>query len=249
MIYDAPIYDLDELARYNLHTHTTFSACARPEMTLKNIVAAAEAAGLEMIALTDHYNHRNFDAKYLRQIARLKNEFVATGSKLRVLFSSELSCWGAGQFLEKQGTRDSLDYGLYTCNHYHLDFWEHPADTSPRGYAVHLLKCAEACIESGRAECIAHPLIGRFVRLYHDPTEITRAMEDGELYGLCALAAKRGVALELNAGAVMGDPGLFTRLWKFGKEAGTTFHFGTDAHRLVEIDTRKYLPELKRILE
>ena len=47
-------YDIDELAKYNTHIHTHFSRCAKPEMIVADIVKAADAAGLEIIALTDH---------------------------------------------------------------------------------------------------------------------------------------------------------------------------------------------------
>ena len=53
-IYETPVYDLDELARYNLHIHTAFSRCARADMLIDAIAAQAVADGIEMIALTDH---------------------------------------------------------------------------------------------------------------------------------------------------------------------------------------------------
>ena len=43
-------YDIDELAKYNTHIHTHFSRCAKPEMIVAEIVKAADAAGLEIIA-------------------------------------------------------------------------------------------------------------------------------------------------------------------------------------------------------
>ncbi len=39
-------YDLDALARMNLHVHTAFSHCADRAMTLPAIVSEAEKAGL-----------------------------------------------------------------------------------------------------------------------------------------------------------------------------------------------------------
>ena len=47
-------YDIDELAKYNTHIHTHFSRCANPETIIAVIVKAADAAGLELIALKDH---------------------------------------------------------------------------------------------------------------------------------------------------------------------------------------------------
>lgn len=246
-IYKEPVYDLNELARYNLHVHTTFSGCAQPEMTVEAICKTAEEAGVEMIALTDH-NTFDWDDEYMAQIAQLKKEYAALNTKVKVLFSSELSCYGVGKFVEKEETAKALDYRLVSCNHFHLDYWGKPEDTSARGYAVFALELVKSAMESRRYDCIAHPLIGRFVKHIEDRTEVSRAMTDNELGEICELSAKTETALEINVGAVLGDPALFRRLWNLGREAGATFHFGTDAHRLVNIDTRTHLADIQKIV-
>ena len=50
MYIHAPCFDLDELARDNLHIHTSFSRCAKPEMTVENIFAEAARIGYRTIA-------------------------------------------------------------------------------------------------------------------------------------------------------------------------------------------------------
>ena len=47
MYIHAPCFNLDELARDNLHIHTSFSRCAKPEMTVENIFA--EAARISLV--------------------------------------------------------------------------------------------------------------------------------------------------------------------------------------------------------
>lgn len=248
MIYSKPVYDLDELARYNLHVHTHFSGCGKPEMVIPAIIAEAERAGLLMIALTDHYNYFEFDRGYMRQIEILKNYAEWTITDLKILYGSELSAYAPGRQLESLDTNRALDYRLYSCNHYHLDFWGHPEDKTPRGYALYSMRIIRELAASGRAECVAHPLIGRFVHCCDDKTEVTRAITDAELYELSVHMRDNGVAWEINVGAVLGDPVFGRRLWNIGKEAGAKFHLGTDAHRLCDIDTRNRLPELKRVL-
>ena len=44
----------------------------------------------------------------------------------------ELSGYGIGKTLEGDKLRNALDYRLYSCNHYHLDFWEQAAEITPR---------------------------------------------------------------------------------------------------------------------
>ena len=53
MFFTKGIYDLDELAHYNLHIHTNFSGCAKDEMSFENIVSTATKAGLEPVFLTE----------------------------------------------------------------------------------------------------------------------------------------------------------------------------------------------------
>ena len=49
MFFHEKSYDIDELMRHNMHIHTTFSGCAKPEMTLNDIVRTAE--GLDAAVL------------------------------------------------------------------------------------------------------------------------------------------------------------------------------------------------------
>ena len=247
-IFSEPVYDLDELARYNLHIHTAFSACANPEMKAQAIVQTAEKLGLVQIALTDHYDHFDRDKEYLAQIDALKKAVAETNTRVKVLYGFELSCYGVGKFLEKDETNQSLDYRLVSCNHYDRPWWHKPEDPSPRGCAVHTMNIVKSALESRRYDCIAHPLIGRFCRHLPDRTEVTKAMTDNELGEICELAVSSGTSLELNTGAVRFDPEFFRRLWNLGREVGVTFHYGTDAHGLDDIDTRQYLPLIKKIL-
>ncbi len=248
MIYAEPVYDLDTLAKVNLHIHTHYSHCAKREMLVPDIIRAAEKAGLTAIALTDHFNDADSDEAYMEQIDTLKNEAAGTGTDLKILFGFELSAYGIGKYREKIETNRALDYRLYSCNHFQQAYWEHPEDRSPRGYAEFSLAIVNALLGSGRADCVAHPLIGKYIKCFADRTEVSRAYKDSEIGDMAARARSRGVALELNTGAVLGDPALARRLWNLGREAGATFHFGTDAHSLDKIDTKTRIDEIKKIL-
>lgn len=243
-----PIYDIDALSGAGLHIHTTFSGCAKPEMTLPCIVEAAESAGLHTIALTDHYNDNIDDGEFLRRTAILRAQAKEIHTNLTILFGGELSAYAVGKTLEGQATRDALDFCLYSANHYHLGFWEQPEDKSPRGYAVHALKNVASLLRSGKPDCIAHPLMGGYIRSLDDPHEMTALITDSELGDLLTLARESETAFELNAGAIMGDPALARRIWNIGREVGVSFTLGMDAHRLVNIDPHPVLPEIKRIL-
>ncbi len=241
-------YDLDALAAHNLHIHTVFSHCAKPEMTLAPIIETAQAAGLETIALTDHFNTDISNKQFLRHIASLRSKAETVSSRVKILFGGELSAYSPGETLENEAVRQALDYRLYSCNHYHLDFWGQPDDKTPRGYAEYSLRVISSVIVNGSADCIAHPLIGRFVKVFEDKTLITKAVTDNELGALFELSNQYRTAWEINTGAVLGDPDFARRLWHIGKEVGVVFCYGTDAHLLKNIDTAQRLPEIKEIL-
>jgi len=242
-------YDLDCLARKNLHIHTCFSSCAKPEMNTLDIIARARTCGLEEIALTDHYNGDIDADRFLARVDYLRRSVHKTQGTLKVLIGSELSCFAPGKTLEPEKIREALDFRLYACNHYHLGFWGQPADVSPRGYALHSIETVGNLIESGKAHCIAHPFIGRFIKAHDDPAAVTREISDSELGSLLERSARKGCAWELNFGAVRSDPDFARRFWHLGKEAGTVFTIGTDAHSLCDIDPSRLLPEIKNILQ
>jgi len=179
----------------------------------------------------------------------LRQEAAEYDSSIKVLYGAELSAYGIGRVLEPIEVNRALDYRLYSYNHYHLDFWEHPADKSPRGYVNHGLEILRQLILSGLADCIAHPFFGRFINISEDKTLITKEMSDKELGDIMELGRDHGVAWEINLGAILGDTEFARRYWNIGKEIGVIFHFGTDAHRLASIDTREALELLKPILD
>lgn len=241
-----PCFDIDELVKENLHVHTPFSGCAKPEMRVKAIVKRAEELNLERVALVDHFNHKNTPMVEKNIADRFIVELTET--KIPFLYGAELSVYGVGKWLDSDETNAALDYRLYAANHYHLDFWEQPNEKTPRGYAEHTVKVLEALIKACRADCIAHPIHGGYVEALPDKNSLAAAVTDEELYTLMLLAKKHKVAWEINIGEALMDPELTKRLWRFGKEIGSVFHFGTDAHRIENMDTRAHIDELRRLL-
>ena len=228
-------YDLSELARSNWHIHTNFSPCASDEMTVPNILACARASGLELIALVDHHHSRNHDI--LKDIASVKKEVDATQTETRVIVGAELSAFGVGKYSDSIDTNCQIDFRLYACNHYHLNFWEHPEDRSPRGYAEHILAVLTHLLKSRRADCIAHPFVGKYLKgQLEDHTTVTKAISDQELAEIFELGKNNNVAWEMNTKIISEDIPFLRRCWNVGREVGVTFYLGSDAHMLSEID-------------
>lgn len=248
MYVHEPCYDLAELARQNLHIHTTYSGCAKPEMVLPAIIETAENAGLVEIALTNHQNYKNPDEQCMEWLAQLRKEAAEIDTKLKIRFGFEFSCYGIDKTLEGDELRGMVDYRLYACNHYHVSNWEHPEDRSPRGYAKHTVEVVGSLLRSQKADCVAHPFIASYIFKDERREQVTAAITDNELGELLELATKVETAFELNAGHFVGDPAFSRRMWGLGKEIGTHFNVGTDAHRLVNIPTADFVERAKEII-
>ena len=247
MFFHEKTYDIDELARWNLHIHTTFSGCAKREMTARDIVKTADAAGLEMIALTDH-NYPDRRNAVAQQRYDLMRELEGFEHNVKVLIGAELSAYGINKFADDIACDNSLDYRLYTTNHFHQKYWEHPEVKTPRAYAEHMLAIMEGVIASGRADCFAHPFMAGYIHEFDDFHDVTRAFKDNEIGDIMEKAHKNEIAWELNVPAIFGDPEFFKRYFRIGKEVGVVFNLGTDGHSLDRVDPKNFTDELKRIL-
>lgn len=240
-------YDLELLIRQNLHIHTTYSPCASREMIVSDILEAAAKDNIRVIAFTDHYNSKDF--KILDVNRDLKRQVEQSGADLQVLYGAELSAYGVGKFLDDSDINEALDYRLYSYNHYHLDYWEHPEDKSPRGYVHHALEVLESLFATSRADCIAHPFIGRFIKRFPDRTLVTKEITDHELGDILEQGKCSHAAWELNVPALFADPEFSKRYWHIGKEVGVVFHMGTDAHSLAAVGTSRHVERLKQLLQ
>ncbi|MBQ2902758.1 MAG: PHP domain-containing protein [Clostridia bacterium] len=247
MFFHEKTYDIDELARWNLHIHTTFSGCAKREMTARDIVKTADAAGLEMIALTDH-NYPDRRNAVAQQRYDLMRELEGFEHNVKVLIGAELSAYGINKFADDIACDNSLDYRLYTTNHFHQKYWEHPEVKTPRAYAEHMLAIMEGVIASGRADCFAHPFMAGYIHVFEDSHDVTRAFRDNEIGDIMEKAHKNEIAWELNVPAIFKDPEFFNRYFRIGKEVGVIFNLGTDGHSLDSVDPKNFTDELKRIL-
>lgn len=246
MLISEPIYDFDELIRNNLHIHTIHSSCARREMLAEDIVRNAVRNGVQRIAFTDHYNSTDFPI--IQKNMELRQAVKELGANIRILYGSELSAYGVGKFLDSIEVNRMLDYRLYAYNHFHVKYWNQPEERTPRGYVEHSIKVLESLFQTDRADCIAHPFVGTYIRCFDDRKLVSKEITDNELGDIMQKGNESGVAWEINIHAVMNDPELCRRYWHIGKEIGVVFHFGTDAHELSVVSTSQYLDLLRNSL-
>lgn len=240
-------YNLDDLTIYNTHTHTNFSHCAKKEMVALDMIKAAEKAGIKVLALTDH-NYPNEQNRVAQQRYAILKQIKDYETDVKVLVGAELSSYDIGKFADDIACDNSLDWRLYTTNHFHQGYWVHPENKTPRGYCEHMLAIMDKVIDSGRADAFAHPFMAKYVHCFNDFRVVTAAFTDNEIGDIMQKATEHEITWELNVPAVFGDPEFHHRYFQIGKEVGVVFNIGTDAHELKDIDVKQFIPELKRIL-
>lgn len=253
MYFHEMTYNLCELFSQNLHIHTTFSGCAKPEMLVEAIMAEAERCGLTDIALVDHIQGDE-EQKLAKNLPVLQKEVKELRTSVRVMVGAELSAYGVGLYSLKDNDSIQPEYRLYAHNHYHVKPWEHPEDPSPGSYKEHCKKVLRSVLVSGKADCIAHPFTDDYVAKFFPGDQkgvkdaMTSLWTENELGDLLTLGKQHEVAFELNMSSLLSRPDFARKYFRVGKEVGAVFNIGTDAHQLHRIDTFQFLEEFSRMV-
>jgi histidinol phosphatase-like PHP family hydrolase len=240
-------YNLDDLTIYNTHTHSNFSHCAKKEMVAVDMIKAAEKAGIKVLAITDHNypEQKNWVAQQRFELLRQIKDYQ---TDVKVFIGAELSSYDVGKFADDISCDMSLDWKLYTTNHFHQKYWAHPKEKTPRAYCELMLAIMDKVIDSGRADAFAHPFMAKYISCFKDFRIVTASFKDNEIGDIMEKATEHEITWELNVPAVFEDPVFYKRYFQIGKEVGVIFNIGTDAHELKNIDVKQFIPELKRIL-
>ncbi len=242
-------YDIDELVRHNVHTHSVFSKCAKPEMTLEAMIRAAEGFGLRTLAVTDHSDPQD-DIDTFGNYLLLKEKLSRIDTPVRVLLGAELSAYGVGKYAEPYEVDKALDFASYSHIHYHLDTWEQPQDRSPRGYALHNLAVLNALFDTDRADHVAHPFSPCKMPFFDEAQKARTlsALTDNELGDILEKGERALVSWEIHTPTFLRFPAFSKRFFRIGKEVGAHFALGTDAHTLAALSTQGIAERIKAIL-
>jgi len=222
------------IIRQNMHVHTWLSLCAKEGMTLARIAAEAEAAGLEVIGISDHMD----EPDWMRERVILRSRWMLQDveTPVRFLMGSEVTALGPGVFALSEETAEALDYVAVSCDHYHLEATENPTDRSPAGYARHYLQMLEGALNFPWTDLISHPWGLTKVRVDHAFRREAMALYDrGEIARLLALAAEREIAFEMKPPVAAAFPEFFAEIVESGRAAGVRFSLGSDAHQPHEV--------------
>ena len=243
------IYDLDELARFNLHIHTNFSGCAKDEMSFQNIVSTAQKAGLQMIALCDHIYEPEDLSEFIESCNNLRRLRDELNPDIKVLIGGEFSCYASDTYTLK-GIELDTEYRLYAQNHFHVTGWQQGDDGTPESYKEVTKRMLRNLFENKAADTIAHPFSGRYLKRMKgwDADLVGNTWTENELGDIMLEGHQSGCAWEFNSSNAASDPELIRKMYYIGKEIGVVFTIGTDAHRLDAVDTKNIAQELKRII-
>ena len=262
----------------DLHMHTHLSLCANETATAQNYIDNARRLGIKTLGIADHmwddenlpwniagdeFSARTIDwgkgykIQNYSYICQSREEFRQVDcSGIRVLFGCECEY----DYLRRRPaitveTAKKLDFIIVPNSHTHLTMpqrFYHP-------YEKHIQFMTDAFMDIVNSDvapyitAVAHPFDA--VCCEYDKNILHNMMTE-EQYKECFYAAKqKDIAIEINVSGMKGLTGEQlielpqTRMFRYAKEVGCKFTFGTDTHSgQDQLDTFVYAEKMARIL-
>ncbi len=203
------------VAKFDLHVHSSYSDGKSPPALM---VEAAEAEGLEAVAITDHGPDLSVGIKRA-DIPRVIEEVRQVGkrSKVRVLLGFETNVVNElGAIDIDESVVEQIDF-LSMGIHYVFGTME------PSEVAKVYLRSATNAIDKNKIDIFAHPFF------LHGPLLPYLAREEIERF--VRLAAERGTAMEINVKYRAPDEDFLQLCLK----EGVKLSVGSDAHRREDV--------------
>ncbi|MGQ9454396.1 MAG: PHP domain-containing protein [Armatimonadota bacterium] len=216
----------------DLHVHTQYSVCARPEMQLQQIVDTAARRGIRFLGVTDHvdaYVGEEVLGKIRGELGRLDAQVPG----MSIFVGCEADILDIGKHVVTEDMKKSLDYVMVSANHFHDPAVAQPKGDLPRDVGRHFLEMFRYACSLDFVDVVAHPLVvfpGTFA-----PECLFTLGNDDILEALC-LARDNGIAMEISPRGLEPDQLDFrVRFLSLCKEAGLKFSIGSDAHSLARV--------------
>ncbi|MFC1714569.1 PHP domain-containing protein [Candidatus Poribacteria bacterium] len=232
---------------YDYHVHTTLSYCHEGELTIDNLVKAAQETDLEGFAITDHSAHVYFDRPTVSRHQYLLNydiflETLESGNDkfekyldmidmyrtANVLTGTEVDVAANGKLIFDSQHRDRLDVllgGIHWLPCVDSEFDNRTLRVQFMDYTMMLLETD--------IDILTHPTRIFRRRKMEVPREV--------VHPIVRRAKEKGVAIEIN-GHTQRDPDeYFVRACI---NEGVKLAMGTDTHSITEIGNFSYQREL-----
>jgi len=238
----------------DFHIHTNASWCAAAEMTPAAVAAAAGALGLAEIGLSDHLwldAARGSRPAVARLLARRREPAGGAGGPA-VRLGAEADC-APGLGIAGGAELAALDYVIAADHFSDLRQGVAPWPDSPETLAGRLAAGLLAAAGAPHATILGHMgylparVAGKMPWL--GPGGMASVYELALPLATPALAeaARRGVAVELNAKALGPRSRALLLPWfRRARELGCAFTFASDAHRLADVGRQRLLADYAR---
>ena len=236
---------------YDFHVHTYYSSCARevddegsPLAAPERHLAQAAELNLRSIAFTDHFVQDPtapgvvifYKGTGPAMLANLRAELARLNPhpQVQVLVGCETETMRTDWIGIDPEFARSLDLILVPTTHYHLRDVPRPPSWAPADVAAHMLGRLEAVVQLDYVHAVAHPF-AESEKIIGDLRSIYESMSAARLGEVLGLAAERGVALEVNGGALTSErlphyPAIYAEICRIAKPLGVRFVYGSDAH-------------------
>ena len=241
---------------HDLHCHTSLSACAKQESTLKVMLKQLKESGVTTAGIANHL----WDAAVpgasdwyapqdVRHVLSIKEEYAALSESeregVKLYFGCETEYVGQGRAALKKSSAELFDYVLVPPHHFHMKNFVRPAELEdPEAIGRLMTARFTECCNIDFVFGIAHPfmVLGYPGRI----DEILSTITDEEYRRVFTIAAGKNKSVELNicmlyqecALDAEGFPKEYFRLFSIAQQCGCKFHLGSDAH-----DTGRLAPE------
>ena len=225
--------------RRDFHVHTRYSDCGQPEATPEAMVQAAREAGLEALGIADHviFPHDRSRPAMVRQ------QLPQEADGLRLYVGCEADMQSPTRCTIDPEFAADLDFVVMAASHLYLPGVELPPDLDPPAMAAFILQLTEAALRTGLTDIIAHPFV-----VPSGPwgfEELVGAADPAAIDRVAQMAAREGVAMELNPKQVRITPDAAGWFYRRLLEVGVKLAVNSDAHHPRDVGCRseKYAGE------
>lgn len=241
---------------FDSHMHTYYSPCAhgmdqanRPVASPQRHLQRAEEIGLRALVFTDHFVedptspgvvlYYKGSGKAILHNLRLELDRLPATQGCDVFIGCETETMSTEWVGVSEAMARELDFVLVPTTHYHLPGVPQPASKAPHDVAAHMLVMLESVVRKPWLDAVAHPFSDN-ESVIGDLRAIYDAMDKARLRDVLGLAARNGVALEVNASSLTA-PSLpnyatvYREIVSLARSLGVRFTFGSDAHNCARL--------------
>lgn len=243
---------------HDLHFHTSLSACASQESSLKIMLKGLKESGVTVAGVANHL----WDARVpgasgwyapqnVEHVLSVKEEYAALSPAekegIKLYFGCETEYVGQGRVALKEESARLFDYVLVPAHHFHMRNFVRPSGLEKAGSVCKLM--LERFIECCNIDFvfgIAHPFM--VIGYPEREDEILKTFSDEDFAKAFSYAAEKNKSVELNICSFDQKTELdsdnfpiqYRRMFTIAAQCGCKFHLGSDAHGTNRLGKKRF---------